>query len=507
MVGRRTDQPARSGSVPAGQQAHADETPASDGPAGSMQASAGQQPAPDASNGPAAQAQPKRAAVPAGPFAQLLGPLHPVLRASPGAVLAAALLLHGAIAARDPSGPGSGHMLAWPLTVSFLRALMMPASIQRLSTAARAYAGVAVAVAAALQRRRQQQAQRQAQQQAQQQLPPPQQQQGPVPMQVERQAPPPYSRPPQPAQQPQPQPNGGLQGLVGAAKRKSSKPRSTQEALGVAGGSARHAGGGKDDAPKGSGRRRRKQPERLEVAINAGPSYAPTQGRVSKRNGSAQRRSPSLADILLPPEPLPRWGRQRPRLDSRASPQPTLASSGADASLDLEGGGGLSALGSLAVAASDKDAERQTPAAARQADGPLVAENERLRRELRSMQLQRAGLESRLRQLQQLALSSGGGSGGRGRGGDVLERERLADAQAQVAVERRQLAAQRETFERERQEVGWHRRASACLWPACVWWSKLLHWGCLCWQGGQVRALLPQRHACVCCLLARSSGG
>lgn len=395
MVGRRTDQPARSGSVPAGQQAHADETPASDGPAGSMQASAGQQPAPDASNGPAAQAQPKRAAVPAGPFAQLLGPLHPVLRASPGAVLAAALLLHGAIAARDPSGPGSGHMLAWPLTVSFLRALMMPASIQRLSTAARAYAGVAVAVAAALQRRRQQQAQRQAQQQAQQQLPPPQQQQGPVPMQVERQAPPPYSRPPQPAQQPQPQPNGGLQGLVGAAKRKSSKPRSTQEALGVAGGSARHAGGGKDDAPKGSGRRRRKQPERLEVAINAGPSYAPTQGRVSKRNGSAQRRSPSLADILLPPEPLPRWGRQRPRLDSRcvglalkggrlckawgprpipwlppdaifawaqsmagscicttrcaemltapsllcrrASPQPTLASSGADANLDLEG--------------------------------------------------------------------------------------------------------------------------------------------------------------------------
>lgn len=45
------------------------------------------------------------------------------------------------------------------------------------------------------------------------------------------------------------------------------------------------------------------------------------------------------------------------------------------------------------------------------------------------MQLQRAGLESRLRQLQQLALSGGGGSGGRGRGGDVLERERLADAQ------------------------------------------------------------------------------
>lgn len=83
----------------------------------------------------------------------------------------------------------------------------------------------------------------------------------------------------------------------------------------------------------------------------------------------------------------------------------------------------------------------------------------------------------------------------------------LPIVQAQVAVERRQLAAQRETFERERQEVGWHRRASACLWPACVWWSKLLHWGCLCWQGGQVRALLPQRHACVCCLLARSSGG
>lgn len=100
----------------------------------------------------------------------------------------------------------------------------------------------------------------------------------------------------------------------------------------------------------------------------------------------------------------------------RASPQPTLASFGADASLDLEGelvlpflhaatglscasphihsalhramplhplstgGGGLSALGSLAVKASDKDAERQTLAAARQADGPLVAENERLRR-------------------------------------------------------------------------------------------------------------------------------
>ena len=42
------------------------------------------------------------------------------------------------------------------------------------------------------------------------------------------------------------------------------------------------------------------------------------------------------------------------------------------------------------------------------------------------MQQQRAGLESRVRQLQQLATSA---NGGRSRGGDTVERERLADAQ------------------------------------------------------------------------------
>ncbi len=298
-----------------------------------MQASAGRQAAPDASNAPAST-QPKRAAVPAGPFAQLLGPLQPVLRASPGAVMAAALLLHGAIAARDPTGPGSGHLLAWPLTASFLRVLLTPASIQRLGTAARAYAAVAVAVAGALQRRQQQAQQQQAlqqhalQQQAQQQQrqalqqQAQQQQQGPAPMQVEHHAALPYSRPPQhqQPQQPQQQAHAAAQGLVGAAKRKSSKPRSTQEALGAAGGSARHAapGSGAADGAKG-GRRRRKQPERLQVALDAGPSYQPAPGRAPRRTGSGHRRSPSLADILLPPEPLPRWGRQRHRLDTRCS--------------------------------------------------------------------------------------------------------------------------------------------------------------------------------------------
>lgn len=80
--------------------------------------------------------------------------------------------------------------------------------------------------------------------------------------------------------------------------------------------------------------------------------------------------------------------------------------------------------------------------------------------------------------------------------------------QAQVAVERRQLAVQRETFERERQEVGWHRRASACLRPACVLSSKLLHWGCLCWQGWAGARPSANSGTLVCAaFLARSSGG
>lgn len=90
-------------------------------------------------------------------------------------------------------------------------------------------------------------------------------------------------------------------------------------------------------------------------------------------------------------------------------------------------GGTLSALGSLAA----REGQQAALMGALAAGGPLAAEYQRLRRELHAAREQQTRLESKVRHLQQ-QLAAGSSSGGRmatrGRS-DVLERERLADAQ------------------------------------------------------------------------------
>jgi hypothetical protein len=232
-----------------------------------------------------------------------------VLRERPGRVLAAALLLHGVLATREPAGPGSGHALAWCVTANFLHALLAPGGVQRLSDSARGYAAVAVAAAAARQQAAAAAAHNPAVRQQQQQQ---QHNQGPQPMQVD-------ARPA--AHRAAAEGTAAHGGLVGAARRKSSKPRSTQEALAVAlpppppaaassGGrraTAAAAGAYPGDAARRSQRqRRRNQPSdrsEAEIAVSG----------ATRRNVGNRRGSPGLGDLLLPSDQLPTWGKQRMR--------------------------------------------------------------------------------------------------------------------------------------------------------------------------------------------------
>ncbi len=273
------------------------------------------------------QSMPRHAVLPAGPFAAHLAPVAGVLRHRPGRVLAAALLLHGALAAREPAGEGSGHALAWPVTANFLRAVLPPAAVHRLADSARGYA--AVAAAAAVARREQaelavkqqlqeqqlaalQAAIRQQQQQQQQQ---PVAAGGPSPMHV-------GSRVQQAAHPRAPGEHGG-HGLVGAAKRKACKPRSTHETLGLpaAAAAAGSSGGRRSGSePPSSGRalrRKVRQPERLEAQRGSAKAHNALQaaeGGGGGAGGTKQGRAgPPLCDIPVPQEPLPRWGAQRAR--------------------------------------------------------------------------------------------------------------------------------------------------------------------------------------------------
>lgn len=263
------------------------------------------------------------AALAEGPFAAHLGAVAGVLRHRPGRVLAAAMLLHGALAAREPAGPGSGHDLAWRITASFLRAVLPPAGVQRLAGSARGYAAVAAAAAAAA--ARSEQAERASEQQVQKQPSAVQQRQqqqqqapagGPSPRQPDSRA--------QPAAYPRPGGEPGGHGLVGAAKRKASKPRSTHETLGLpaaaaaAGSSGGRRGGSEPPSAGRALRRRVRQPERLEAQLGPRKSHNPAPaaaGRGGGGGGGARqgRAGLPLCDIPLPQEPLPRWGVQRAR--------------------------------------------------------------------------------------------------------------------------------------------------------------------------------------------------
>lgn len=77
----------------------------------------------------------KPAARPQGPFAPLLDSITEQHRARPAHTLAAAMLLHGALAARDP-----GHAAAWRATANFLLALLAPTAVLRLEEPAKLYA-------------------------------------------------------------------------------------------------------------------------------------------------------------------------------------------------------------------------------------------------------------------------------------------------------------------------------------------------------------------------------
>lgn len=277
-------------------------------------------------------------ALPNGPFARILQHegWHLLLCTRLKYVLAAAMAVHGALATREPAGQGSGHLLAWRLTANFLGALLPASGVSCLSAAARVYAAAAVAEVNAQLHRQLQHLQRHPQQQQQPQHSKQQQQQGPggpEPMQVDAGgAAQRFSRPLQqrPQQQPPAQPPqqqhyspAAYAGLVGAAKRKSSKPRSTQEALAAA---APAAGTGRRGTAAGAGEGRALRPRRRH---QPGPQEAqPATGQRSSDNGRS--RSPGLADILLPPEPLPRWGRQLPRPGGSANG--TLVSVGVEAS-------------------------------------------------------------------------------------------------------------------------------------------------------------------------------
>lgn len=285
------------------------------------------QPAHERAQQQAQQQSQQRAAQPAaalagGPFAAHLGAVAGVLRHHAGRVLAAAMLLHGALAAGEPAGPGSGHALAWRVTASFLRALLPPAGVQRLSGSARGYAAVAVAAATA----QREKAKRLAQQRlaAPQAPPPPKQQQAPAtagghsPVHVDSRAQ--LTTHARPAGEHGGQSGQGGQGLVGAAKRKASKPRSTHETLGLPAAAAAAASsggrrGGSEPPPSGRARRRRvRQPDRLAVQLGSGKSYDPLPPRAGG-SGVAKpgRAAVPLCDIPLPREPLPRWGVQRAR--------------------------------------------------------------------------------------------------------------------------------------------------------------------------------------------------
>ena len=77
---------------------------------------------------------------PAGPFA----PLYPLIerehRAAPLRTLAAALLVHGALAS---AGNARGHAAAWSVTAAFLRSVLASETVKRLQLAAAGYAAAA----------------------------------------------------------------------------------------------------------------------------------------------------------------------------------------------------------------------------------------------------------------------------------------------------------------------------------------------------------------------------
>lgn len=115
----------------------------------------------------------------------------------------------------------------------------------------------------------------------------------------------------------------GGHGLVGAAKRKACKPRSTHETLGLpaAAAAAGSSGGRRSGSePPSSGRalrRKVRQPERLEAQRGSAKAHNALQaaeGGGGGAGGTKQGRAgPPLCDIPVPQEPLPRWGAQRAR--------------------------------------------------------------------------------------------------------------------------------------------------------------------------------------------------
>ena len=274
-------------------------------------------------------------------------------------VLAAAMAVHGAVSTREPAGQGSGHAFAWRLTANFLGAVLPAAGVWRLHTAARAHAAVALNQ---LNRRLRQQLQQHtkrthghahpagrshahahaheaaapAQHSQQEPLPPPQQhQQAQHPQLQHQQRHQQHQQHQQqhPHQQPQ-HAHGGGSGLVGAAKRKSSKPRSTQEALAAVappaggwGGRGGRGGGAAAGAARNLRPRRRHQPNRLEAEHAAGKANQQRSGEGRRSRSPAAPLRPQLADIPLP-DPLPPWGQQR-RRDADPAHAPTLIAAGA----------------------------------------------------------------------------------------------------------------------------------------------------------------------------------
>lgn len=264
-----------------------------------------------------------------GPFVSLLGPLQATLRARPGDVLAAAMLLHAFLAATGSDGEvptrPSGHVLAWPTTATFLWSLMRPAGVAVLEPAAKEMAnqlrhqirgwmhrwraaddndqGVDNPAALRLPRVRELQHQLE---QKDRQL---QQQQALI------------ARLQQQQQQHVSAAGGGGPALVGAARRKASKPRSTLEALlaPAAAAAAASSGGQRSGASggQGEGEARRLRPRRLTHSQQMEWDGAPERGAAAyaAAGRKAQRAAPKvpLTELLLPSVPLPSWGVRRSR--------------------------------------------------------------------------------------------------------------------------------------------------------------------------------------------------